>query len=266
MTTRRWRLPDAPLRASVVVTAGVGLLGAASAALVIGPWLHSSPRYPFLVAALFASVMALVAGTIASSHPFARFGPANQLTTTRAVLAALVAGLVFEPAAPLAAWCVVALTTIAAVLDGLDGWLARRTRLASAFGARFDMETDALLILLLSILAWRYDKAGVWVLGCGLMRYGFVAAGWVLPWMTGPLTPTFRGKAVAVLQLVGLAAALAPAVPSPTSDAVAAITLAALAWSFAVDVRRLKAQTPSSATAPARASSQAPGAGDRDHR
>ena len=52
----------------------------------------------------------------------------------------------------------------ATVLDGLDGWLARRAGMASAFGARFDVEVDALLIQALAILTWRYGKAGPWVL------------------------------------------------------------------------------------------------------
>ena len=63
------------------------------------------------------------------------------------------------------------------LLDGVDGWLARRHRIASAFGARFDMEIDALLILALSVLAWRHEKAGAWVVASGLLRYAFVAAG-----------------------------------------------------------------------------------------
>jgi phosphatidylglycerophosphate synthase len=37
-------------------------------------------------------------------------------------------------------------------LDGLDGWLARRFGLASAYGARFDMEVDGFLILVLALL------------------------------------------------------------------------------------------------------------------
>jgi phosphatidylglycerophosphate synthase len=90
--------------------------------------------------------------------------------------------------------------------------------MASAYGARFDMETDAAYILVLSALVWQHQKAGVWVLCCGLMRYGFVAAGQVLPWLAAPLRPTLRGKAVAVSQFVGLAGA------------------AALAASFAVDI------------------------------
>ena len=35
----------------------------------------------------------------------------------------------------------------------------------SSFGARFDMETDAAFILILSVLVWQHGKAGAWVLG-----------------------------------------------------------------------------------------------------
>jgi hypothetical protein len=42
-----------------------------------------------------------------------------------------------------------------------------------------------------------------------------------------------------VCHLVGLTVALAPIVPAPHSAFAAAGTLAALIWSFAVDVRRL---------------------------
>jgi phosphatidylglycerophosphate synthase len=243
MTTRRRRLPDAPLRTSVFAAVGLGLLGAVLLGLAVGPLLRPSARYPFVVAVVFALMAALVIGTIPEGHPFPRFGPANHVTMWRAVLVALATGLLIEAPAARVAWFVVAMAGLLAVLDGVDGWLARRSRMASAFGARFDMEVDAFFILLLSLLVWRFDRAGAWVLGCGLMRYAFVAAGWVLPWMAGPLTPTFRGKLVAVLQLVGLATALAPIVPSPVSDLVAAVTLGALTWSFAVDVRRLSRVT-----------------------
>ena len=123
-----------------------------------------------------------------------------------------------------------------AALDGLDGWLARSTRMASAYGARFDMETDAAFILVLSALVWQHEKAGAWVLCCGLMRYAFVAAGWMLPWLAAPLRATRRGRVVAIGQLLGLGVALAPIVPRPASAAVAGVTLAVLAWSFAIDI------------------------------
>src|SRR5207344_2274781 len=100
--------------------------------------------------------------------------------------------------------CATGLALAATALDGVDGWLARRTRMASAFGARFDMETDVFLVLALSVLAWQYGKAGAWVLLCGLMRYFFVAAGRLWPWLQGPLAPSFRGKTICVVQFVGL--------------------------------------------------------------
>jgi phosphatidylglycerophosphate synthase len=165
-----------------------------------------------------------------------KLGPANGVTALRAVLVALTAGLVAVPTMAGVLWSAVGLATVAALLDGVDGWLARRTHTTSAFGARFDMETDAALILVLSVLVWQHDKAGAWVLLCGLMRYGFVTAGWVVPWLARPLRSTWRGKTVAVGQVVGLNVALAPIVPPPFSTIVAAVTLAALAWSFAVDV------------------------------
>jgi len=179
---------------------------------------------------------------VIGKHPYPRFGPANVVTTIRAMLVALVAVLIGRPATPEMLWWVIGLTAVMGALDGLDGWLARRTRMASEFGARFDMETDAALILVLSILVWQHEKAGAWVLLCGLMRYGFVAAGWLLPWLAQPLQSTLRGKTVAVGQLLGLSVALAPIVGVPLSAVAAALTLTALAWSFAIDIRRLSRQ------------------------
>lgn len=150
-----------------------------------------------------------------------------------------IALLVTRPATTGAATAALLLAIAAAVLDGVDGWLARRTGTATAFGARFDMETDALMILVLSVLVWSYGKAGVWVLAGGLMRYAFGAATWILPWMKRPLTPTWRAKAVKVAHDVGLCVAIAPIVPWPLSAAAVGATTLALTWSFAVDVRRL---------------------------
>ena len=128
---------------------------------------------------------------------------------------------------------------VTAVLDGVDGWLARRTGMSSPFGARIDMETDALLILVASILVWQQGKAGVWVLAGGLMRYAFVASGRFLPWMRGTLTPTLRARTVTIVHVIGLCVALAPIIPWPVSAVAVGATTAALAWSFAVDVGRL---------------------------
>lgn len=232
-------MPPLPLRTRVLLAAGIGVAGVAVVSLVIGPWLRASAGYPWRAATVFAVMMAVVVTTVGAHHPFARFGPANYVTMIRAALVALAAALSVEPPTATIVWWVVGTTACLAALDGLDGWLARRTGLASAFGARFDVEIDSLLILVLAVFVWRHEKAGAWVLACGLLRYAFVAAGWVLPWLAGPLQPTFRGKSVAVGQFAGLSMALARVVPAPASHVVAAITLAALVWSFGIDVRRL---------------------------
>ena len=167
------------------------------------------------------------------------FGSANQITLVRAVMVAGLACLVGQPATPTVAWSVVFVAIVAAALDGVDGWVARRTGTVSAFGTRFDMETDAALILVLAILAWQYGKAGPWVLLSGLMRYAFVAAGWLWSWMQAPLASSLRGKIICVVQIVALIVAVAPAITSPTSSLVAAVALLALCYSFLVDTLRL---------------------------
>lgn len=158
------------------------------------------------------------------------------VTSLRAGLVALVAGLIGEPVTTPAATFAAVTSLIVTALDGVDGWLARRTGLASAFGARFDMEVDAFLILTLSILAWQYDKAGAWIILAGLLRYFFVAAGWVWPRMQRALLPSWRRQAVCVLQIAGLSVVILPLLMRPASMWLAAALLIALGYSFLVDV------------------------------
>jgi phosphatidylglycerophosphate synthase len=168
-------------------------------------------------------------------HRIVSFGPADWVTGIRAALTAVLAALLVRGAQP-DATSIVAIASVAAALDGADGWVARRTRTASAFGARFDMETDALLILVLSALVWRMEKAGAWVVASGLMRYAFVAAAIAWPWMQEPLEPSRRRQAICVVQVVALIVALLPPIGPAAASALAAAALAALAWSFLVDI------------------------------
>jgi phosphatidylglycerophosphate synthase len=178
-------------------------------------------------------------GALRATHPHAAFGAANRVTLARATLVVLLAGFAAAPDSAPLAWLAVALATLAASLDALDGRLARRTGLASRFGARFDMETDALLILVLALLAWRWDRAGAWVLASGLLRYAFVLAGRAWPWLAGELAPSRRRQAICVVQVVVLVAVLAPWWPGAVAGALAAGGLAALCYSFGVDVSDL---------------------------
>jgi phosphatidylglycerophosphate synthase len=191
--------------------------------------------YIFKAVAVFTTIVFLARRSARVHHPFSRFGPANQVTMVRALLVALVAACIGESTLPAFAHAAAGAAAIATVLDGVDGWLARRTQMASPFGARFDMETDALLIQVLAILAWQYGKAGAWVLASGLLRYVFVAAGWLWPWIQQPLFPSVRRKAICIVQITGLMLTILPELPRPYSAQLAAASLAALAYSFLVD-------------------------------
>lgn len=186
-------------------------------------------------ALLFALIMVLALRYLGAFHPFPFFGPANQITTLRAALVSVVASFVGAPEVPLVAMTAVLIAGVATLLDGVDGWFARRTGMASAFGARFDMEVDALLILALSLLAWRHGKAPAWVIWSGVLRYAFVLAGWALAWMRQPLPPSRRRQTVCVVQVAALIAILVPRLAPPMSTWIAGAALAALAGSFAVD-------------------------------
>jgi phosphatidylglycerophosphate synthase len=230
-----WRLPDTPLRASVVTSKLIGLVMVVALATAARAWLPVGDRYALKAALLFAAILGLSIGFLQQHHPFARFGAANQITTLRAILVALVAGLVGEPQLPAIAAAAVAASLVVVLLDGVDGWLARRQQIASPFGARFDMEIDALLILALSVLAWRYGKAGGWVIASGLLRYWFVAAGAVLPWLRGALPASRRRQAICVVQIAALTLAMVPAIEPPASTLLAAAALIALGFSFLSD-------------------------------
>ena len=96
-----------------------------------------------------------------SRHHSDRLGPADWVTLARATLAAGVAALVadsFHQPAPVA--ILVTLAVVALALDAVDGWVARRSRTASALGARFDGEVDAFLILALSVYVARSAGGG----------------------------------------------------------------------------------------------------------
>ncbi len=240
MIASRWQLPESPLRANIVTTQAAGLVIVVAAALAVRGALHLSALYPLSVGAVFAATMVVVVGFLNERHPFDRFGSANRITTLRAMLIALVAGLAGEATSAAtstaAGAAAVGASLVVTMLDGVDGWLARRGRMESALGARFDMETDALLILALSVLAWRGGKAGIWVLASGLARYLFVAAGAVAPWLNRPLLPSRRRQTVCVVQIVGLTLVMVPAIVPPLSAAIAATALASLACSFLADI------------------------------
>jgi phosphatidylglycerophosphate synthase len=194
---------------------------------------------------LYVLIAALAVERLTPFHPHTAFGLANAITLFRAGGAVLIAALALEPAilAGQGAWLALGGAAALLALDGVDGRIARRSGLASDFGARFDLEVDAFLIAALAALGWGLGKAGAWILGLGLLRYAFVAAGWVVPALARPL-PSARRRAVCVLQVLVLGLLLAPPLVPPASGALAAGAFAALALSFAIDVAWLLRRAP----------------------
>ncbi|NJO38390.1 MAG: CDP-alcohol phosphatidyltransferase family protein [Rhizobiales bacterium] len=174
-----------------------------------------------------------------------RFGEANQATLLRSGLVCLIgSALLASGQSTDVSWHLSGLIALALALDGVDGILARRLNLTSAFGARFDMEVDALLLLILSLLVWQTGQAGAWVLAIGLMRYAFVLASWFCPRLAAPLRPSFRRKTVCALQGIALLACLLPPLDQTATSVIAMAALATLTMSFGLDIRVLLLGSP----------------------
>lgn len=237
----------AGLRRSAAGSLSAVGLALAAAAAGIAEALQLGPMYVVRVLAGFAVVGLLVLVHLPAHRPSVRFGPANQVTLCRAAAVALLAGLIGAGTGPALGAFACAIGTVAAVLDAVDGRLARASAMTTEFGARFDMETDAALILVLAVLAWQLGKAGPWVLAAGLARYVFVAAGLRWASLRRPLPPSLRRKAAAAVQMAVLVVAVAPVVSPAPGATLAAAGLAVLLVSFAVDVRWLQRHAPAGA-------------------
>jgi phosphatidylglycerophosphate synthase len=182
-----------------------------------------------------------------------RFGPANVVTILRLTLGQAVAALVAAAFTGLDHRALlVGLTVLALLLDAVDGQVARRTGSVTRLGARFDMEADAFLILVLSLSA--APVVGWWVLAIGFARYALLLAerGW--PWLRVPVPPRYWRKVVAAIQGVTLAVVVGGALPVVAAVVLLVGALGLLAESFGRDVvwlaRRHRLMTTSPVVAP----------------
>lgn len=211
-----------------------GALGAAIV-LALGFQLAGIAVFAGLVAYLVALWISHAA--LRRSYPHASIGFCNVVTMLRLSLTSALTAAIFAPAT--APWLLFAVAAIAIALDGVDGWLARREGYTSDFGARFDMEVDAVLALVLAVHVYLGSNLGPLVILLGLPRYVFFFAQIPLPWLAGDLPPRFSRKVVCVVQMVTLLILLLPPVPAPVSVVVLGMTCAALIWSFGLDIKWL---------------------------
>ena len=186
------------------------------------------------VAVFGAIALAVRFGIVDHGRTF--FGAANGVTLVRATIACGIIASFGAPASQDLRWLVAAAAAAAIALDGVDGWLARQRGLATPFGARFDMEIDALTILVLALDLVLQGAVGSWILASGLMRYAFVVASWLWPPLAAPLPPANWRRVCAVAQGATLAIAMVPALPGGVSSAIAGAGLAIAAGSFGRDI------------------------------
>lgn len=187
--SERWSLANA---AALLTAGGVAL------------WAESI--WPLLLGGV-AMLLLLAAAARSEWTPGGSFGTANAITAVRIALLVLL-----PPATSAGSAYLIGLSLAILALDGLDGWLARRYTLSSEFGSYFDKETDALFLLLLCGLATFRGPLDVWILGAGLLRYGFVVLLFVLP---TPATAESRSTWARYVYGVMITALLACFLPYP---------------------------------------------------
>src|SRR4051794_23670779 len=159
--------------------------------------------------------------------------PADRVTWTRAGLGGVFAVVTMSAlvtALPLRTWWLAALAAVTLLLDAVDGPVARRTRTASAAGARLDMEVDAVVLLVLSFAVATF--VGWWAVLIGAMRYLYLALSHVLPVLAIPVPRSCFRVAVAAFQGVALTVALVPVVPVGLASIVVLAALMLLLASF----------------------------------
>lgn len=167
--------------------------------------------------------------------------PADRVTLVRVVLVGgctVIAALSLLGDLPLRSWPLFALAAPAFLLDGVDGWVARRTETSSSAGGRLDMETDAAFFLVLS--APLALAVGPWVLAIGLLRYLFLAAARWRPALRQSLPYSSFRRTTAGIQGGVLVASASPAIPTSVAAVATALALALLLVSFGRDALALE--------------------------
>jgi phosphatidylglycerophosphate synthase len=219
---------DSSVAAALSVVLCAALAGFAGSALV-----------PSLAAVATVAGIAVVvaAGAAVTARAGGWSGPADRVTLARTVLiggCATCTVLILAGALSPRPWLLLVLLVPALALDAVDGPVARRTGTATPAGARFDMEMDAALLMILSVAA--IASLGWWVLAIGGMRYAYVAAAQFRPQLARPLAFSQFRRQVAAVQGITLAAALSPVFSLPVARVAVALALVLLVISFGRDV------------------------------
>ena len=175
----------------------------------------------------------LVVLLMRSGFPHSTLGFGNLVTLARfSVVSALASSLLSSANA----WLVVVFALTSLVLDGVDGFLARKEGRVSDFGARLDMEVDSALAMVLALSIWLSGITGPIILLLALPRYVFAFAAFLNPWLKKPLPYRLSRRVISVVQIASLIGLHAPILPSFLISPVAWIVAGLLVWSFGKDL------------------------------
>lgn len=147
----------------------VGLLGSAALAAMAGvlslvPAPASAPQWLLQSQLLWVVVWVQAWRRRHLNHAdnsplFPDLGLANRLTLLRGGLIAATGGFLFQPQfAGLGGWVPALLYSVAAILDRVDGYVARSSRRQTLFGSELDTRFDALGLLVAPLLAVAYAR------------------------------------------------------------------------------------------------------------
>ena len=119
---------------------------------------------------------------------FPRMGWGNALTLLRGVMFAGLTGFLFSPQPPGSlAWLPAGLYTLGVLIDGLDGYIARRSGQATRLGEILDMSMDGWGMLVAATLAVQYGQVPAWYLLVGFARYLFLGGLWLRERLSWPI-------------------------------------------------------------------------------
>jgi len=132
--------------------------------------------------------------------PFSLGSYANQITAIRFIISSITVLFVNQ----IPAFHSFCLFGFAILLDGLDGFLARKYQQMSEIGGLFDKTVDAYFVVLLSfILVLKYEVP-LWFLGIGYLHYGYELLLLSLGWQHLAIPKNPIGKYAAAFLFISL--------------------------------------------------------------
>jgi len=221
------------VKTQLILTLLLGALVTTAAA-----WWLVGPN-PFALTLSFSGYLVgaiLVVALFQNGYPHRFIGFGNlvsllRLALTASLLAPILGGSATE--------ALVVLATILLLLDGVDGFLARKEQRVSSFGARLDIEVDSAFALVLVINIWAAGIAGPFILLLAAPRYLFMAFSQFLPWLRKPLPSRLSGKVVGVVHIISLIILNIPLLASWLVIPIVLAVSLGLIWSFGKDVLML---------------------------